>query len=370
MELKQITWVTPDCFVDCDIDIIPRLSQYFIINWIVLLGRNSRYKESDFQTDKLKQHNITILFLYAKHRKRYPQNLLFYHKIKKMIIRNQPDIIYFNAIPANPYILPLYFWLPKDKTIVTAHDGRVTASMAFASFIKFGFFKAYESVKHVNMFSNYQAGFFNQNFPGKDVTVIPLALKDFGRPSVKKRTDCIGFLYFGTIHFEKNLELLIEAADQLYEEGVRGFKVSINGVWRVAWKPEEKIRHPEIFELNIGSVPNEDIPNLFTYNHYAVYPYKNMSQSGAIKCAFNYHTPVIVSDLPGFTDEVEEGVEGFSFKSEDVDDLKRVMRECLSRKTNEYNKLVEKMSLHVNKEYAIEAIVSKYQEMFNRILKK
>ena len=67
---------------------------------------------------------------------------------------------------------------------------------------------------------------------------------------------------------------------------------------------------------------------------------------------------------------MEEGVEGFSFKSEDVDDLKRVMMKCLSRKTKEYNKLVEKMSLHVNKEYAIEAIVSKYLEMFNRILKK
>lgn len=370
---ETIVWVSPDSFLDTDLnyELMSEILKHFNIHWIILFDKNgNRYKESDFDKLRSENGNLTVEFLYAKHRKRYPQNIFHYLRIRKIINKIKPDLIYFNVVPANPWLLPLYFWLPKDKTIVTAHDGRVTASMAFASFIKFGFFKAFESVKHVNMFSNYQAGFFNQNFPGKDVTVIPLALKDFGRPSVKKRTECIGFLYFGTIHFEKNLELLIEAADQLYEEGVRGFKVSINGVWRVSWKPEDKIRHPEIFELNIGSVPNEDIPNLFTYNHYAVYPYKNMSQSGAIKCAFNYHTPVIVSNLPGFTDEVSEGVDGFSFKSEDVDDLKRVMRDCIARSEKDYNNLVENMSLHVKQEYAIEAIANKYLNMFNKIVKQ
>lgn len=368
MEEKKITWVTPDCFVDCDIDIIPKLSQYFKIHWIVLLGKNSRFKENDFQTQDLKKENILITFLYSKYRNRYPQNLLFFHKIKRIIIQDNPDIIYFNVIPSTPYILPLYFWLPKEKTIVTAHDGRVTASMAFSSLIKYGFHKAFNSVKHVNMFSNYQAGFFNENFPGKDVNVIPLALKDFGKPTLSKRTDCISFLYFGTIHFEKNLELLLEAANQLYEDGISGFKVSVNGVWRVKWKPEDKIRHPEIFELNIGSVPNDDIPNIFAFNHYAVYPYKNMSQSGAIKCAFNYHTPVIVSDLQGFTDEVSEGVDGFSFKSEDVDDLKRIMLHCIQMSQQDYERLVQNMKYDIEARYSIDTITGKYIQMFNKIL--
>ena len=29
MERKKICWVTPDCFVDCDIDIIPKLAETF-----------------------------------------------------------------------------------------------------------------------------------------------------------------------------------------------------------------------------------------------------------------------------------------------------------------------------------------------------
>lgn len=367
MQRKKICWVTPDCFLDTDMEVVPFI-ECFNIHWIILFNKkDNRYSEENFKNFKKK--NLTIEFLYNTSRARYPQTLLFYMKIKKIIKREMPFLIYFNVMPSNPYILPLYFWLPKDKTIFTAHDGRVTESMSFAKLIKYGFYKAYQSVKHVNMFSYYQENFFKMNFPNKQITVIPLGLKDFGKPTISKRKDCIGFVFFGTIHFEKNLELLIEAANQLIEEGVSGFKISINGVWRVNWKPEDKIRHPEFFELKLCNIPNKDIPNIFEYNHYAVYPYKNMSQSGSIKCAYNYNTPVIVSDLPGFTNEVCEGTDGFIFKSEDVNDLKRVMRECISRSSQSYLDLQEKMRNHVRKLYDKKTILSKYIKMFDEITK-
>ena len=164
------------------------------------------------------------------------------------------------------------------------------------------------------------------------------------------------------------MDLLIEAANQLVEEGITGFKVSINGMRRVDWKIEDKIRHPEYFELNICNVPNEEIPNIFTYNHYAVYPYTNMSQSGSIKCAYNYNTPVIVSDLPGFTDEMVEGVDGFSFKSGNVKDLKRVMRECINRSPEDYDTLQAKMKKHISDVYSDEHILGLYSKMFHKLV--
>lgn len=365
--MKKICWITPDCFLDTDMGVVPSLKGVNI-HWIVLFNlKDNRYKEEDFQ--KLKNEHLTIEFLYNKSRARYPQTIFYYLRIKKIIKREKPNIIYFNVMPSNPYILPLYFWLPKDKTIFTAHDGRVTASMSFSHIIKFGFYKAYRSVKHVNMFSHYQASIFNKNFPGKDVTIIPLGLKNFGKPTISKRKDCIGFVFFGTIHFEKNLDLLIEAANQLVEEGLSGFKVSINGMWRVDWKPEDKIRHPDYFELNIANIANDDIPNIFEFNHYAVYPYKNMSQSGSLKCAFYYNIPVIVSDLPGFTDEVEDGIDGFIFKSDNVIDLKRVMRECILRTPQEYTILKNNMGNHIKEKYDDQIVLQKYLDMFNKITK-
>lgn len=364
MQNKKIVWVTPDGFLDTDIGVVPYIKE-FNIHWIILFGKKNRFTEKDFKN--FHSENLKITFLYNKSRARYPKTFLYYIKLLRLIKRIKPDIIYFNVVPNNPYILPLYLWLPKKKTIVTAHDGRITSSMAFSKLIKYNFNLCFKSVKHVNMFSKFQASYFNKNFPGKDITIIPLSIKDFGKPSVGKRTDCIGFVYFGTIHPEKNLELLIEAANQLAEEGVCGFKVSINGGWRVSWKIEDKIRHPEYFELNIGNIENKDIPNLFSYNHFAVYPYKNMSQSGAIKCAFNYHTPVIVSDLKGFTDEVTEGVDGFIFKSESIESLKNTMKRCICMTKDEYNSLVQKMTTHVENTYSISQTIKMYIDMFNKI---
>lgn len=364
MQEKSLVWVTPDGFLDTDVGIVPYIKD-FNIHWIILFGKNNRFTEQDFKN--FHSEKLKIIFLYNKSRARNPKTFFYYIRLLKLIKSIKPDIIYFNVVPNNPYILPLYLWLPKNKTIVTAHDGRITSSMAFSKLIKYNFNLCFKSVKHVNMFSKFQADYFNQNFPNKDITIIPLSLKDFGRPSVGKRTDCIGFVYFGTIHPEKNLELLIEATNQLADEGISGFKVSINGEWRVKWDIEDKISHPEYFELNIGNIANKDIPNLFSYNHFAVYPYKNMSQSGAIKCAFNYHTPVIVSDLKGFTDEVKDGIDGFIFKSNNIESLKHTMKKCLCMTRDEYDLLVYRMTTHVENTYSLLPTVKMYIDMFNKI---
>lgn len=365
MQKKTIVWITPDEFLDVDCSIISKINE-FNIHWIILFRKKNRFLESDFY--KYRSDHLKISFLYNKSRERNPQTFVYYLRVLRTIIRTKFDIIYFNVAPNNPYILPLYLWLPKDKTIVTAHDGRITASMTFSKLIKYNFKLCFKSAKHVNMFSKFQAHIFNQNFLNKDVTIIPLALKDFGKSTIEKRTDAIGFVYFGTIHFEKNVELLIEATNQLIEEGITGFKTSINGEWRVSWNIKDKIRHPEYFELHIGNVSNNDIPNLFAYNHFAVYPYKNMSQSGAIKCAFNYHTPVIVSNLKGFTDEVKEGIDGFIFKSEDIESLKSIMKKCIFMQKQEYESLVHKMAEHVESLYSPSRIKKMYIDMFNKII--
>lgn len=369
---KKICWVTDDCFLSTDfnVGIFSRVLEKFDIHWIITKGEKSFYADSDFVSFQKANPSLTYEFVRFNHRARDPHTILDYLKIKRIIRRISPDLIYFNIVPYNPYILPLYLWLPKEKTIVTAHDGRIAKSMKFSNIANIGFNYGFKSVKHVNMFSKYQASFFEQNYPGKDITIIPLCLEDFGKPKVKKRNDCISFLYFGIIHMEKNLELLIEAANQLYEEGIQNFKVSINGSWRVDWKVEDKVRHPDIFELNIGYIPNDKIPDIFTYNHYVVFPYKHMSQSGVIKCAYNYHTPVIVPNLPGFTDEVIEGIDGFIYKTNDIEDLKRIMRDCINRNLTDYEDLINKMQKHVEETYTIDVIANQYIDMFNTILER
>lgn len=365
MKKKKICWVSAASFIDVDIPFIPDLLKWFDIEWIVVPGR---YKAEFFDELEAKCNGLTIHKVDFAHRARDPRSMLDYLSIGKIVKSVNADLNYIDLVPGNPWCLPFYCSLPAHKTIFCAHDGSVTPSMKYPWLCKIGFCVGFGHAKYINMFSKSQARLMEKNYPGHEITIIPLALKDFGVPTVEQRKDCVVFLYFGAIHSDKNIELLIEAANQLKEEGVTGFKVSINGVWRLAWDVHSTIRHPDIFELDLRTINNEEIPNLFAASHYVVYPYKCMSQSGALKVAYNYNRPVITSNLQGFTDEVKEGIDGFIFESENIDALKKVMKECINRQQVEYVKLQERMHKDVAESYVHDVLLHKYLDMFNRVM--
>lgn len=366
----KICWLTPDAFVDVDLPIIPGLLKYYDIHWIVVLNTwGSRYKEKDFKELADKSPNLQMEFFYM-HKVRDIRSIFDNFRIRKKIKNCGADLNYINYPPSIPHVLPLYKTLPKGRTIVTAHDGSVKSIMKPAWLYRWSMMQGYGRMKYVHMYSQSQAREFDKNFQGHEITIIPLALKDYGCSKISKRRDCISFISFGTIHKEKNVGLLIDAADELYEEGVRGFKISINGVWREEYEIQNRIKHPEIFEVNIGSVPNDAIPNLFGKNHYAVYPYKMMSQSGALKVAYNYLNPVICSNLQGFIDEVEEGVDGYLFESENKESLKSVMKECISKGEEGYCVVREKMAKDISERYSINTLILSYKKMIESVISK
>lgn len=361
--MKTICWVTPDFFVDVDIPIIPHLLDEYDVTWIINFPwRNNRFKESDF--DYLKKYkNLKIIFFHMKYYRHDPR---YYFRNKKYINlvaeeAAKADIVYANGLIGRKILQHL----PLERTIFTAHDGSIKSIMPSSNDLIYK--ECYPQCKYVNMFSEQQAALFRVNYAGPKVTVIPLAPKDYGSPTASLRNDAIGFVVFGTIHAEKNVPLIIEAANQLYEEGTKNFRVSINGQWKIPESPQKLIRHPEVFELYTRLVDNKDIPNLYGRNHYALFAYKDMSQSGALKVAFNYDKPVVVSDLAGFKEEVQEGVNGFFFKSEDLESLKAVMRKCIQMKQEDYDKLLTSTKEYIKQNYSMDAIVAKYKTMLAEV---
>lgn len=366
----RITWVTPDFFLDTDFnpELFAGLLKSFDIHWIVLFpAKDARFCEADF--DRLKESaGLTIEFIYWKNRARSIKTLLFYEKVYRSIKASRPDLTYFNYVPTNPYVLPLYWRINKGRTIVTAHDGDVKSSFKMPLISSMVFKLAFGTARYVNMFSPTQAAIFSAVFKNARIFTILLGLKDFGASTFTKRTDNIVFFFFGSINSNKNVGLLIEAACNLYDKGVRGFKVSINGFCTDWEQYASQIRYPELFELDIRMIKNSEITDLFAKNHYAVFPYKEMSQSGAVKVAFNYRSPVIASNLKGFTDEVKDGVNGFIFKSDDVKDLEQVMLQRINNHEKEYPLLQEKMAQYNQENYSIDALTGKYRQMFQNVL--
>ena len=110
---------------------------------------------------------------------------------------------------------------------------------------------------------------------------------------------------------------------------------------------------------------DDEIAGLFANADYLVLPYQDLAQSGAITVAFNYSVPVITSDIPQFQEFVEEGRNGYMFKSEDVQGLKEVMKKALLQSKDTYTSLVSSTEQYVKENYSLETIVQRYINYFN-----
>lgn len=367
MKRKKICWLTPDYFLDCDINIIPLLLNDFDIDWTVVLPKEgSRFNESDFEEYKLLK-NLTINFRYSGFKDKNPRYSFFYFKLLNRIKKQAADINYLNHV-ATPFFTPVAMLLLGNRnTILTAHQGKVHSGFKFKYIFKAVYKVAY-SWFHINhLFSDTQAKLFKDAYPDNKVHLIPLALKSFGSSNISKQKDKITFFNFGTIRPNKNIDILIDAACNIYHKGIRGFQVVLAGECDNWEFYRRKIRYPEIFKCDIRSIDNNEIADLFNKYHYLVLPYKIVTQSGPLKIAFNYNVPVIASDLKGFKDEIEDNKSGYLFKTANVEDLEMVLVNAINQHEKMYDTLRSLQSNYVKETYGEEKILAKYKVMFHSI---
>lgn len=364
-------WVTGDWFMAHDIILVPLISKIVNIHWIIIFPqKDQRFTEDDFKEIRINNPKLQITFLYVKHRMRNPMNILDYRLIWKIQEREKSDVIHLDFGVDNIWALPLFFKLPKEKTIVVLHQGVPHLGMKHRWLCNLVRKCIFSHIKYVKMFSKSQANLFKKKFTGNKVFEFKLPLIGFGFPNSERPVGKpIRFLSFGTINYAKNVEILIDAACLLYERGVRGFKVSINGACKDWSWYQQRIKYPEIFELDIRMIENFEIPNLFNGAHYLVQPYRVVSQSGPMKIAFNYNLPDITSDLLGFTDEIVEGVNGYTFETGNAESLADKMQWVIEHHEKNYPELLKRMKKHTDENYSGEKLVQQYVDMFEDIIK-
>ena|ERR1022692_551800 len=369
---KKIVWVTPDNFLDSDFNpsLFNLLLATYDIKWVIILPKSGGFfNESNFEElNKLK--GLEIQFVYTSYRQRDPRRLFFYASLYRKINIKPYDLLYLSYGPADPYAVPFFWALNKKKTIFAVHEGHVNDNFKLPLLSKILLNSTYRYVIFVHMFSPFAANVFHQHYPKAEIFMTNMALKSFGQSNLQKCSDTVIFLSFGIINHAKNIDLLIEAACNIYEQGHKGFKISINGSCSNWDFYQSKIRYPEIFICDIRTIQNSEIPDLFARSHYLVQPYRSTSQSGVLKIALNYNVPVIASDLRGFKDEIEEGVNGFLFKPGNVKDLERVLIRVLNEHDKEYDALLKKMNNRTLSHYSMGKLNSQYIEMFRDVVDK
>lgn len=364
---KKICWITSDYFTDCDKEIILHLKATYSIHWhLIYPYANSRFKPEDFNslTDC---NGLKIYHQFSKFRMRNPKNLYFFYKILRNIKKQNPDIVYINFSGLPYFVFLAAIILKKSKVIFTAHQAEVHKGLDYKGITKIYFKFWYSWFTYFNLFSPEQANIFQNRYPTKKLFVIPLALKEFGYSDREQKDDEIVFFNFGTIRENKNIGCMIDAACNLYQKGQRGFHVVLKGECHNWEYYQQKIRYPEIFTCDIRQINNDEIADMFKEYHYLVLPYSAVSQSGILKIALNYNVPIIASDLAGFKSEIDDGVNGYLFKSNNILDLENVLRKCIQTHSSHYLKLKASQKEITMRRYSLNSILDKYKSMFESL---
>lgn len=363
--MRNITWVTSSYMLQVDLPILKKIKNSFNVIWFLLGSDKDKIQTARTYAEK---NNINLCIRYIHHHHYSPLSCLDYIKLIKEIALLKSNIYYFDVI-AFPYLIfVIKKYLPSNKVVMAMHHGNIHDGMKLKYVYKY--YLAYLCKQPFNFqyYSNTQASYFTGNI--NDRYIIPLALNDYGKVDEKPQEGCVIFLSFGHIISTKNIGLLIEAACRLKEMSNKPFKVRIVGhcrIWGTKYQP--LIKYPELFELTIKSVPDSDIPYLFSTSHYLVLPYKSVTQSGPLRIAYGYNLPVIATDLDGFKESMVDGVTGILFKNKNVEDLVEKMKNVLDQHPTFYISLKNAQKKYLESNLCTEVVAEKYKLMFDNIIK-
>ena len=134
--------------------------------------------------------------------------------------------------------------------------------------------------------------------------MVGMSFKSFGESDKTPEPiiEGVKLLFFGSIILYKGLDLLILALEELKATGVNNISLTIAGKGAFWEDCKPLIKTPEMFNLQVRFIENEEIPDLMSTHHFLVLPYRDVTQSGPLVAALGYGLPVIAPKMGSFMD--------------------------------------------------------------------
>lgn len=367
MKNKSICWVTPIAYIDTDIYIIPYLVNKYTLYWYIIIPYNGKLDyENQINELKNKYNNLFISIISFKNRNRSIK-LLIENYVFLSSIKNKFDLYYCPG--GFPYFsLLLYYILGTKRVIMPIHNVKTPKGGSNYYVTKWYTQFCVNHFKHFHTFSESQYKLLCSITNGKNIMYAPFALKDYGFATNKRVNPIITFTNFGNIRKYKRIDVLIRAAQYAYEETGKTFKILIAGDCKNWDEYNQIIKYPFLFDVRIGRIDNDDIPNIFEESDYFVAPYQDIAQSGSMIVAINYEKPIIASKLEAFEEYIEDGKTGYFINTADVDELKSKLVFLINNHSRVYPLLIKNVKQLKIDKFNIENIVEKYCAFFDSII--
>ena len=168
-------------------------------------------------------------------------------------------------------------------------------------------------------------------------------------------------LFFGLIRDYKGLDTLIEAWAKFRKEE---HKLLIAGEFYASREKYVDL----ITKLGLGDdiilhdhfIPDGEVANYFSVADCVVLPYKTATQSGVTQIAYNFRTPIIVTDVGGLKEIVPDGKVGYVVESSAEGVLNGLNRIYEQGRIEEFVANME----HERKRFSWEAMCNKIEEVY------
>lgn len=224
--------------------------------------------------------------------------------------------------------------LAMRKVIITAHDVEsFVASLEVPVMSRLAYRLAHRVIAH-NVTSQQEI----MDYTGllKDhISVIPHGNYLHAIPALPPQTKAReqmgilagakAILFFGQIKEVKGLDLLLKAMPSVLEAHPEALLLIAGRPWKTDFSIyDELIERLGIRDrciTHIRYIPDEDVSLYYSAADLVVLPYRQIYQSGVLLMTMSYGRAVLASDLPGMTELIEDGRNGFLFRQMDEGDL-------------------------------------------------
>ena len=150
--------------------------------------------------------------------------------------------------------------------------------------------------------------------------------KKKSRELLKKSMQEKVLLFFGFVREYKGLRYLIEAMPEI-SRNIADIKLMIVGDFGSEENKEAYVNlikeneAEEFIDIYDGYIPDREIEKFFAACDLVVLPYVDATQSGIVQIAYGFEKPVVVTDVGGLPDVVEDGKTGYVVEARNQGEL-------------------------------------------------
>ena len=229
------------------------------------------------------------------------------------------------------------------RVVITAHDVEAfSESVAVPLFVPWVYRAAHRLIAHsqvakreLNQVLGISTDKIDVVLHGNYLASVPSGIsRAMARAHFGLADDQRVLVFFGQIKDVKGLEVLLEGFTLAREHDPSLHLVIGGRVWKTDFSKYQRIidRHglaPHC-TLHIRYIPDAEVPYFYRCADLIVLPYLRIYQSGVALLAMSYGAPVLVSDIEGLLEAVDDGRTGFAFKQRDPHHLAQRLRDIFA----------------------------------------